>query len=39
MPVPQSVVEDSSGQQQSTSWADRMEDLEAEKITPGLWGE
>ena len=36
MPVPQSVVEDSSSQQQSTSWADRMEDLEASKITPGL---
>lgn len=34
MPVPQSVVEDSSSQQQSTSWADRMEDLEASKITP-----
>lgn len=36
MPVPQSVVEDSSSsQQQSTSWADQMEDLEASKITPG----
>ena len=38
MPVPQSVVEESSSQQQSTSWADRMEDLEASKITPGLGG-
>lgn len=32
MPVPQSVAEDTT---QSTSWADRMEDLEAAKITPG----
>lgn len=32
MPVPQSAMEDST---QSTSWADRMEDLEASKITPG----
>lgn len=32
MPVPQSTMEDST---QSISWADRMEDLEASKITPG----
>ena len=32
MPVPQNVSEDAA---QSTSWADRMEDLEASKITPG----